>query len=107
MEQFQFKSFRTNGELIRTHHEGRIPDFASRLLPIVHSSSLPSFEHNFRPNTCISYADFEGKCKELVMNSQVESIGGRNNEVSKGVFALNSCSTPSYHFINDVHCLYI
>mgnify|MGYP004711374505 FL=1 len=94
----QPESVRTNGELIRT------PYFYSCLLPMVHSSSLPSFEHYFHPHTCISYADFEGKCKEPSMQSQVESIDGRNH-VSQGVFAFNSYSTPSYHLINDVPLL--
>ena len=39
------------------------------------------------------------------MTNLVDLVDGRNNEVSKGVFIFNSCSTPSYHLVNDVSLL--
>nr|XP_027109214.1 uncharacterized protein LOC113729084 [Coffea arabica] len=50
-------------------------------------------------------SNFDEKCKEPALDSQVESIGGRNIEVSKGVFTFKSCSTPSYRLTNDVPLL--
>ena len=75
MEQCPFKSVRTIGGFIRAHLKREIPESTSCSLPM---------------------------CQGLALESQVESIGGRNIEVSKGVFSFKSRSTPSYHLANNV-----
>ena len=105
MKQCQFKPVNAIGGLIRAHLKRGIPDSSSCSLPMVHSSFLPYFEHVTSPNSCCSYLDFDEKCKELALESQVESTGGRNIEVSKGVVTFKSYSTPSYHLANDVPLL--
>ena len=49
--------------------------------------------------------NFDGECDEPAMTNLVESVDGRNNEVSKGVFTFKSCSKPSCHLTNDVPLL--
>ena len=80
------------------HLQGKIPDFTSHSLPIIHSSSLSYFEYNSSSNSCVSYIDFEGKCNDPTMTNLVESVNGKDNGVSKEVFAFNSSSIPSYVF---------